>query len=217
MATTLMTAPRVLIRLLSVHRYGGYVAYVFNNTIFVRLLRSCGVSVGKNVEWLGRPIITLAGGSTIAIGDNCVLCSESTQTALGVNHPIILRTLCASASIEIGCGVKMSGTSICAATSIHIGDRTMIGANVMIADTDFHPLDASQRGRGEDLRVASAKPIVIESDCFLGANSIIMKGVVIGRGAVVGAGSVVTKDVPVDGIVAGNPSKIIGYVKKENS
>lgn len=44
---------------------------------------------------------------------------------------------------------------------------------------------------------------------FIGANSLILKGVHIGARSIVGAGSVVTKDVPSDTIVAGNPAKII--------
>lgn len=49
----------------------------------------------------------------------------------------------------------------------------------------------------------------IGSRCFIGGNSIIMPGVKIGNNCIIGAGSVVTKDVPSNCIVAGNPAKII--------
>ena len=52
-------------------------------------------------------------------------------------------------------------------------------------------------------------PVVIGDDCFIGYGSIILMGVTIGRGSIVGAGAVVTKDVPSDSVVAGNPAKII--------
>ena len=55
----------------------------------------------------------------------------------------------------------------------------------------------------------SRAPILIKEGAFIGARSIILKGVTIGRHSVVGAGYVVLKDVPDNCIVAGNPAKII--------
>lgn len=52
---------------------------------------------------------------------------------------------------------------------------------------------------------------IIGNDVWIGANSVILKGVVIGDGVIVGAGAVVTKDVPPYAIVAGNPARIIKY------
>ncbi len=52
-------------------------------------------------------------------------------------------------------------------------------------------------------------PIVIEDDCFIGYQSIILMGVTIGKGSIVGAGAVVTKDVPPNSVVSGNPAKVI--------
>ena len=49
----------------------------------------------------------------------------------------------------------------------------------------------------------------IGKKCFIGANAIIMCGVTIGDEVIVGAGSIVTKDVPSNSIVAGNPAKVI--------
>lgn len=53
--------------------------------------------------------------------------------------------------------------------------------------------------------------IVIYNDVWIGANSVILAGVTINKGAVIGAGSVVTKDVPENAIVVGNPARIIKY------
>ena len=60
------------------------------------------------------------------------------------------------------------------------------------------------------------KPIVIEDDAWICCSSIILRGVHIGKGVIVAAGSVVTKDVPDYAMVAGNPARIIKYVKNKS-
>lgn len=57
-------------------------------------------------------------------------------------------------------------------------------------------------------------PITINDNCFIGVNSIIMANVIIGPSSIVGAGSIVTKDVPPNVVVAGNPAKIICSVEE---
>jgi acetyltransferase-like isoleucine patch superfamily enzyme len=155
------------------------------------------------------PILSLSPHSRIQVGDHCVLCSRSNQTALGVNHPVVLRTLLPGAQILIGNRVGMSGTTVCAAERVTIGDRCMIGANVTIVDTDFHSLDPVIRSSPEDARSAKVRPVEIGSDVFIGCGCTILKGVTIGDGAVIGAASVVTHDVPAGMIVAGNPARAI--------
>jgi acetyltransferase-like isoleucine patch superfamily enzyme len=54
-----------------------------------------------------------------------------------------------------------------------------------------------------------SEPIVIGDDVFIGANSIVLKGVNIGDRSIIGAGSVVSKNIPADEIWAGNPIKFI--------
>jgi len=53
--------------------------------------------------------------------------------------------------------------------------------------------------------------IVIEDDCWIGANAIILGGVHIGKGAIIGAGAVVTKDIPSMAIAVGVPAKVLKY------
>jgi acetyltransferase-like isoleucine patch superfamily enzyme len=177
-----------------------------------KLWRRQGVNLGSDIHWLGRPILSLSPGTSIWIGAGCLICSRANQTALGVSHPVILRTLRPGAQLCIGTGVRMSGTTICAVQQVTVGDRCVIGADAIIADTDFHALDAALRSSPADASHAATSPVTIGSDVFIGGRSIILKGVQIGQGAVIGAGSIVTKDVPEWNIVAGNPARSVGSV-----
>ena len=53
--------------------------------------------------------------------------------------------------------------------------------------------------------------IIIGDNCWIGANSVITKGVSIGDGTIIGAGSIVTKDIPPMSIAVGAPARVIGY------
>jgi acetyltransferase-like isoleucine patch superfamily enzyme len=64
-------------------------------------------------------------------------------------------------------------------------------------------------GRQHDWSHSAMAPILIKRGAWVGARSIILKGVTVGEGAVVGMGSVVTSDVPPRTIVAGNPARVI--------
>jgi acetyltransferase-like isoleucine patch superfamily enzyme len=104
------------------------------------------------------------------------------------------------------------------AIEVTIGDRVLIGHSTSIFDSDTHPLNAARRHQqfvdiittghppAIDLREA---PVRIGDDVWIGSNVVILKGVTIGRGAVVGAGSIVTKDIPPNVVVAGNPARVI--------
>lgn len=201
---------RIIKWLFSFHKYPRYIADFYIHFVMQPIWRSHGIVLGRSITWLGKPIMTTVKGSSLSIGERSMLCSRSTQTALGVNHPIVIRTLKAAAVISIGKQVRMSGTTICAATKIVIGDRCVIGANAMIVDTDFHSLDPAIRSSPEDARSAITKPVVIGNDVFIGGSSTILKGVTIGNGAIIGSNSVVTKDVPAGMIAAGNPAKVLG-------
>jgi len=87
---------------------------------------------------------------------------------------------------------------------VKMGNNIMIGPNVQIY-TATHPLDAKTRSSWLEY----AKPVIIGNDVWIGGGAIICPGVSIGNGAVIGAGSVVTKSVPDNIVVAGNPAKFI--------
>lgn len=85
---------------------------------------------------------------------------------------------------------------------ITIGDDVMFGPAVKLV-TSNHPLDSNDR------RAVISLPIVIEKNAWIGAGAIVLPGVTIGENSVVGAGSVVTKDVPPNTVVVGNPARVI--------
>lgn len=87
---------------------------------------------------------------------------------------------------------------------VRIGDNAFIGPNVSIF-TACHPLEAVERNSG----VEWAEPVTIGHNVWIGGAAVILPGVTIGDNVVVGAGSVVTRDVPSDCVVAGNPARVI--------
>lgn len=86
---------------------------------------------------------------------------------------------------------------------IDIGDAVMIGPNVSLI-TSGHPVEPSRRRDG-----IVAKPIVIERNVWIAAGATVIGGVTVGENSVVAAGAVVTRDVPPDTLVAGNPARVV--------
>lgn len=90
---------------------------------------------------------------------------------------------------------------------IHIADDVFIGPNVTFTNDKF------PRSKRVPEKVWRTE---IEQGASLGAGSTILPGLTIGRNAMVGAGAVVTRSVPINAIVAGNPARIVGYVDAHN-
>ncbi len=127
-------------------------------------------------------------------------------------------------SCSIGDFTLLNGAIIMAEERIEIGRYCLISWNVGIADSDFHPLDAASR-RIDAMALApflpnrpprpeiKTKPVIIEDDVWIGMGAVILKGVRIGQGSVVAAGAVVTRDVPPNTVVAGNPAVPVKELK----
>lgn len=98
------------------------------------------------------------------------------------------------------------GTQFIGQGRVTLGAHLTMGPRCLFITGD-HPVPRAG-GRFRD-HVPVHADIVVEEDVFLGARVTVLPGVTIGRGAAVGAGSVVTKDVPAEAVVAGNPARVI--------
>lgn len=165
------------------------------------------VQLGQNVKFYGPIHLRIAKTASVLIGDNVIFRSSTAYNFVGINHPVSIY-VDEHAVLEIGKDCGFSGNSIFASDNIKIGMNCNFGGNANIWDTDFHPLDFEARRRHDVSKIASA-PIHIENDVFIGANSIILKGVTIGVRSIIGAGSVVTRSIPSDQVWAGNPARFI--------
>jgi acetyltransferase-like isoleucine patch superfamily enzyme len=165
------------------------------------------VRAGRNCVF-GRNLYVRSPKDRIAVGDNCFLdcrmyCFEQGTIQIGSHSSIRYNT-------RIG-----------AVNKITIGDHVIISNHVTIMDNNNHPVHPEQRlkmvhsGYGSELwswKYAEAKEVRIGNNVWIGEGARINKGVSIGDGSVVAAGAIVTKDVPPNCVVAGNPAVIV----KEN-
>lgn len=113
------------------------------------------------------------------------------------------------AKLTLGAGYINNFSVIACARRIVMGDRCFIGHNVHIFDSDFHDiLDENDRVQNP------AEPVVIGDNVLIAAGATVLKGVTIGDGAIVGAGAVVTRDVPPNSVVAGNPARVVKTIDR---
>jgi acetyltransferase-like isoleucine patch superfamily enzyme len=123
-------------------------------------------------------------------------------------------------SCVVGDHTLLNGALIMAEERIEIGSYCLVSWNVGIADSDFHPLEPAQR-RVDALAlspflkdrpprpVLETRPVIIYDNVWIGMNAVVLKGVTIGENSVVAAGAIVTKSVPPNVVVAGNPATIV--------
>lgn len=158
-------------------------------------------------SWLLEKMLHSSNGQ-LKIGAGFKCNNKVTSNSVGLIQPTVINISSEGSCLKIGDNVGISGSTICCSCQVTIGNDVLIGSGCLITDTDAHPLDWIDRKecRGDKTQCA---PIHIGNNVFIGARSIILKGVTIGERSVIGAGSVVTQDVPQDVIVAGNPAKVV--------
>ena len=150
--------------------------------------------------------------SNVVLGKNVILndfinlygCEIGDETRIG---PFV--EIQKNAYIGKRCKIQ-SHTFICEGVTIE--DDVFVGHGVMF-NNDKYPKATNESGdlqTEDDWRVV---PTIVKQGASIGSNATLLCGITVGSGAVIGAGSVVTKDVPDNTIVAGNPARIIRTIK----
>ena len=127
-------------------------------------------------------VVVLPGAK---IGSDCNICSH----CLIENDVVIGDRSTVKSGVQLWDGLR-------------IGDDVFIGPNATFANDRF----PRSRQKPEKFSVT-----IIEDGASIGAGAVILPGVTVGRNAMVGAGAVVTRSVPPNAIVVGNPARIVGY------
>lgn len=130
--------------------------------------------------------------------------------------------------ITVGKFTILNGTSLICNDRITIGNHCMLAWGSVITDSwlpEGNTLKERQQlltGIGLDTSrsypiAGATKPVVLEDNCWLGFDSVIMPGVRLGRGCIIGCKTIVTTDVPPYAIVAGSDEKIIRYLAADDT
>lgn len=114
--------------------------------------------------------------------------------------------ICAHTLIE---GDVVLGDNVTVKSGVYLWDGTRIEDDVFIGPNATFTNDVMPRSK---VYPTSFQQIIVRQGASIGANATILPGVIIGRKAMVGAGAVVTKNVPENAVVVGNPARIIRYI-----
>ncbi len=114
---------------------------------------------------------------------------------------------------RVGCRCKISShTFICEGVTIE--DNVFVGHSVTFVN-DSYPRATAADGGLQTEKDWKVEKTLVKRGASIGSGSTVLSNVVIGENAIVGAGSVVTKDVPANAIVVGNPAKVRRYITQE--
>lgn len=116
-----------------------------------------------------------------------------------------------NASVGRRCKIS-SHTFIC--EGVRIEDGVFVGHGVTFIN-DSYPRATNSLGKLQTESDWKVEPTVVKKGASIGSGATVLSGVIIGEHALVGAGSVVTKDVPANAIVAGNPAKLFRFISAE--
>lgn len=167
---------------------------------FWHKLFSRNVSIGRNLRIYKK--IRLTGKGSLVIGRNCTISGiqgDSSQfTCIDLRSP--------TSAVIIGDGVSLYAARIAAKFEIRIGDDTIIEEAALI-DTDFHKIDRSREDPDNE-KYESCK-VLIGDRVYIGARSVIMRGVTLDNDVIVLPGSVVVSSFHSNSVVCGNPARCV--------
>lgn len=164
--------------------------------------------LGRNFKSIGQscsfhPLLNINCPERITLGDDVVVGSFC-WIGIYVEPGYPKGSLIIGNRVHIG-----SNSTILARNLIKIGNRVLIAQRVSILDNIHEYQDVDKAVI--DQPISEGGEIIIEDDCFIGVNSVILQKVKIGRHSIVGANSVVTHDVPAYSVVAGSPARVIKH------
>lgn len=178
-------------------------------TVWVKLT-ICNLFYGKKI--IIDPKTRIINKGVISLGDNVYLRSFSYGYQAAMPFPTTLLIDVKGAKIKIGNRCRINGAYIHAQKSIHIGDDCLIAAGVNIIDSDGHLVNSLERSKGRDRPIE----IKIGNNVWIGINSIILKGTIIGDNSVIGAGAIVKGNFPSDSLILGNPARVVKKINFTN-
>lgn len=168
-----------------------------------------GIVFKSGLSSSGTPLIHISRNAQCHIGRNFTMGNWSVNSASGIYCKCKIEVR-KGATLNIGNNVGMTATTIMCFNHIEIGNNVMIGVGTHIYDTNFHNINPKDRIEKKDPKdTVKTAPVIIHDNVFIGAFSIILKGVTIGENSVIAAGSVVTKSIPDNQIWGGNPAHFI--------
>jgi len=183
----------------------------------IRALRYPGIRISSGVRLDIQGRFSYGAGCTIGIGSNIIVGPESTLKLCDKCAVGRYVELGPDRRIEIGSETSVQDRSIIVG-DVTLGRYCSVAPNVLISsgrhwfDLQPHELIKDQDRlvlTDEALSNKHSNPVIVEDDCWLGINSVVMSGVTIGKGAIVGANSVITRDVEPYTVVAGAPAKLL--------
>lgn len=190
---------------------------IIQRLLNIYLLKKLRHQFLKNAIFQDAASVKIFRGASINLYDG----SEKSDIEIGGGSCLIYGGLSswAHGKIKLGNHTALgAGSMIRCVDSVTVGDYTAISYNVIISDNNNHPVNPHDRmimgltPPGDIKRswiYSDHAPIVIGRNCWIGENARICKGVTIGDGSVVAANAVVTKSVPSNCVVAGNPARIV--------
>lgn len=153
------------------------------------------------------PDVKLGAGVRLSKFINLYGCEIGENTKIGAFVEI-------QKNATIGKHCKVSSHSfICEGVTIE--DNVFIGHGVTFIN-DSYPRATTPDGQLQTEKDWKVERTLVKNGASIGSGSTVLSKVVIGENAIIGAGSVVTKDVPANAIVAGNPAKLLRYVPSES-
>lgn len=117
-----------------------------------------------------------------------------------------------NASVGKNCKIS-SHTFVCEGVTIQ--DNVFVGHGVTFIN-DSYPRSTTADGHLQTEKDWKVEPTLVKKGASIGSGATILSNVIIGENSIVGAGSVVTKNVPANAIVAGNPAQVLRYVTEES-